>query len=140
MAQKAHLFIIIHGVGQHDLEKRTRYLNGINDNMSKLIGRKFSADQPVEFAFTEWHSTLKEFRDTVVQDLTVPKGFQLLKKVMSDVLSDALFYAERVHRDRIIRTVVDQINDIVRDFVKRFHNHEVQVKFAIDSESYNFQQ
>ncbi len=130
MAQKAHLIIIIHGVGQHDLEKRTRYLNVIKDNMSKLIGRKFSADQPVEFHFTEWHSTLKEFRDTVVQDLTVPKGFQLLKKVMSDVLSDALFYAERVHRDRIVRTVIEQINDIVREFVKRFHNHEVQVEFA----------
>ena len=137
MAQKAHLIIIVHGVGQHDLKKRTRYLNVIKENMSKLIGSKFSADQPVEFQFTEWHSTLKEFRDTVVQDLTVPKGFQLLKTVMSDVLSDALFYAERVHRDRIVRTVIGQINDSVREFVKRFPNHEVQVDFAMYSAMYS---
>jgi hypothetical protein len=137
MAQKAHLIIIVHGIGQHDLKKRTRYLNLIKDNMSKLIGNKFSADQPVEFQFTEWHSTLKEFRDTVAQDLTVPKGFQLLKKVMSDVLSDALFYAERVHRDRIVRTVIGQINEIVKDFEKRFQNHDVQVNYSTFVESYH---
>jgi hypothetical protein len=126
-AQKLHLVFIIHGVGRHDLDKQTRYLNGIKSNMAKLIAkRKISSEQRIEFVFTEWHSTLKEFRDTVVNDLTVPKGFQLLKMAMSDILSDALFYSERTHRDRIVSAVVDQINEIVAKFTQENPNHDIQ--------------
>lgn len=125
---KLHLVFIIHGVGRHDMDKQTRYLTGIKSNMAKLISkRKISSDQRVEFFFTEWHSTLKEFRDTVVHDLTVPKGFQLLKKAMSDVLSDALFYSERVHRDRIVSAVVEQINTTFSRFTQDFPNDDVEV-------------
>ena len=129
---KAHLVIIVHGVGKHDIEKRTRYLGGIKSNMAKLM-KKLPDDQPIEFVFTEWHSTLSEFRDTVVQDLTLPKGFQLLKNIMCDVLSDALFYSELSHRERIMRRVVEQINSEADDFCKKYPNHNIQVivKFQI---------
>ena len=130
--RKAHLVLIIHGVGPHDIGKRTRYLNIINNNMAKLLKRKFSkVDEKVEFVFTEWHSALDQYRDIVAQDLTVPKGFQLLKKVMSDVLSDALFYSEQMHRERIVRAVVDQINTAVLEFNQRFSEYEVKVSHII---------
>ena len=100
--------------------------------MAKLLKRKFSkVDEKVEFVFTEWHSALDQYRDIVAQDLTVPKGFQLLKKVMSDVLSDALFYSEQMHRERIVRAVVDQINTAVLEFNQRFSEYEVKVSHII---------
>jgi hypothetical protein len=63
-----------------------------------------------------------EMQDTreFINDISMPDGAKIFKAVMKDVVSDVLFYAESVHRDKILSSVAHQINDFHMQFAQMY--------------------
>ena len=55
-----------------------------------------------------------------INDISMPDGAKIFKAVMKDVVSDVLFYAESLHRDKILSSVAHQINDFHMQFAQMY--------------------
>ena len=125
-----HLVFVVHGIGSA-CDMKFRSIIGVTDGMREQINemseRHFSYAHMagkatrIEFLPVNWHSTLHgedTGTDSRLKPLTL-RSIPKLRAFVNDTILDVLFYTSPVYCQRILDTVVTEINRMYTLFMAR---------------------
>ena len=122
-----HLVFMVHGIGSAcDIRFRNIFevVDGFRNLTADLSQRHFQASHlsnkisRVEFLPVNWHKPLHGHSDQKLDPITL-KAIPKLRSFVNDTLLDILFYTSPVYCQRILDTVVGEINRMYTLFMAR---------------------
>ena len=131
-----HVVFVIHGIGEaFTKEHEGEYFGTVVDAAGELRSFANNADEKIEFFPISWVHAIHQKGSVAAQKLEgiTLQNTPMLRNIANDVISDILFYSDKLQSEKILRVVAEELNAVYTTFCVR--HPQFQGTFSIVAHS-----